>query len=48
MDEIIFNNWLYSQLLNEQGIAAHTDQWDGYDPQIQGYNFSFWTDVHQS
>jgi hypothetical protein len=30
------------------GIAAHTDQWDGYDPQIQGYNFAFWTDVHQA
>jgi peptide/nickel transport system substrate-binding protein len=48
MDEIIFNNWLYSQLLNEVGIAAHTDQWDGFDAQMQGWNFSFWTDVHQA
>jgi peptide/nickel transport system substrate-binding protein len=48
MDEMIYNNWVYTQLLNEQGIAAHTDQWDGYDPQIQGYNYVFWTDVHQS
>jgi peptide/nickel transport system substrate-binding protein len=48
MDEIIYNNWLYTQLLNEQGIAAHTDQWDGFDPQIQGYNLSFWTEVHQA
>jgi peptide/nickel transport system substrate-binding protein len=48
MDEIIFNNWLYSQLLNEQGIAAHTNQWDGFDPQMQGWNYNFWTNVHQA
>ena len=48
MDEIIYNNWLYTQLLNEEGIAAHTNAWLGYDPQLQGYNYSFWTDVGQA
>ena len=48
MDETIYNNWLYTQLLNEQGIAAHTVKWDGFDPQLQGYNYSFFTDLHQS
>lgn len=48
MDEIIYNNWLYTQLLNEEGIAAHTNAWVGYDPQMQGYNYSFWTDVGQA
>ena len=37
-----------AKLLNEVGIAAHTDQWDGFDAQMQGWNFSFWTDVHQA
>ncbi len=48
MDKIIYDNWLYTQLLNEQGIAAHGDKWDGFDPQLQGYNYSFFTDVHQA
>ena len=34
--------------LPQEGLALNTDQWDGYDPQIQGYNFAFWTDVHQA
>jgi peptide/nickel transport system substrate-binding protein len=48
MDETIYNNWLYTQLLNEEGIAAHDKKWTGFDPQLQGYNYSFFTDLHQS
>jgi len=48
MDEIIYNNWVYTQLLNEQGIAAHTDQWTGYDPELAGYNYDYWTNVGQT
>jgi peptide/nickel transport system substrate-binding protein len=47
MDEIIYNNWVYTQLLNERGIAANRDNWVGYDPQMAGYNYSYLNDVHQ-
>jgi peptide/nickel transport system substrate-binding protein len=46
MDKVIHDNWLYTQLVNEQGIAAHNPKWDGYDPQLQGYNFQYMTDPH--
>ena len=29
MDKIIHDNWVYTQLVNEQGIAAHNPKWDG-------------------
>jgi len=48
MDEMIYNNWVYTQLVNEQGIAAQRDTWLGYDPQLAGYNYSYWTDVGQA
>ena len=36
MDKIIHDNWVYTQLVNEQGIAAHSPKWDGFDPQLLG------------
>ena len=47
MDKIIHDNWLYTELINEQGIAAHSPKWDGFDPQMLGYNYIAFTDPHQ-
>ena len=29
MDKIIHDNWVYTQLVNEQGIAAYDPKWEG-------------------
>jgi peptide/nickel transport system substrate-binding protein len=46
MDKIIHDNWLYTQLVNEQGIAAYNPQWAGYDAQALGYNYNAFTNPH--
>jgi peptide/nickel transport system substrate-binding protein len=46
MDKIIHDNWLYTQLVDEQGIAAHSNKWDAFDPQLAGYNYSYMSDPH--
>jgi peptide/nickel transport system substrate-binding protein len=46
MDKIIHDNWLYTELVNEQGVAAHNSNWEGYDPQMLGYNYIGFTDPH--
>jgi hypothetical protein len=33
--------------VNEQGIAAHSPSWDGYDPQMLGWNYTAFTNPHQ-
>src|SRR5207244_12314572 len=40
MDKIIHDNWLYTELVNEQGIAAHDPSWSDYDAQLGGYNYA--------
>ena len=47
MDKIIHDNWIYTQLVNEQGIAAHSPNWLGYDAQALGYNYDAFTNPHQ-
>jgi peptide/nickel transport system substrate-binding protein len=47
MDKIIHDNWLYTQLVNEQGIAAHSDKWGGFDPQLAGYNYAYMSAPYQ-
>ena len=47
MDKIIHDNWIYTQLVNEQGIAAYSPQWEGYDAQALGYNYDAFTNPHQ-
>ena len=47
MEQMIYDNWVYTQLVNEQGIAAHSPNWEGYDPQALGYNYDAFTNPHQ-
>jgi peptide/nickel transport system substrate-binding protein len=47
MDKIIHDNWLYTQLVNEQGIAAHSKKWDGFDAEMGGYSPMYMIDPHQ-
>ena len=46
--KIIHDNWIYTQLVNEQGIAAHSPNWPGYDAQALGYNYDAFTNPHRS
>ena len=46
MDKIIHDNWVYTQLVNEQGIAAYNPKWTGYDAQALGYNYNAFTNPH--
>ena len=47
MDKIIHDNWLYTQLVNEVGIAAVSKKWAGYDSQMGGWTPNYFTDPHQ-
>ena len=29
---MIYDNWVYTQLVEDQYIDAHTTAWDGFDP----------------
>ncbi|HEY7004145.1 MAG TPA: ABC transporter substrate-binding protein [Gaiellaceae bacterium] len=43
MEQIIYDNVLYTQLVEEQYIDAHTTQWDGMDPHLNAYAKMYWT-----
>ena len=33
MQQMIYDNWVYTQLVKEQYIDAHTKAWTGMDPE---------------
>jgi ABC-type transport system substrate-binding protein len=43
MQKIIYNNWLYTQLVNEQLIDAHSSKWTGFQIQLGGYAKQYYT-----
>jgi peptide/nickel transport system substrate-binding protein len=47
MEKMIYDNWLYTQLVEEQYIDAHTTGWDGMDPHLNAYAKMYWTDPHK-
>jgi peptide/nickel transport system substrate-binding protein len=47
MEQIIYDNNLYTQLVNEQFIDAHSTKWDGMLPQLNGYSKEYYTAPHQ-
>jgi len=48
MQQIIYDNWLYTQLINEQYIDAHTKGWTGIDADLNAYSKTYYTAVHQT
>jgi peptide/nickel transport system substrate-binding protein len=47
MEQIIYDNWLYTQLVEMQYIDAHTTGWDGMDPWLNAYAKMYWTRPHK-
>jgi len=43
MQKIVYDNFYYTQLVNELGISAHTKKWTGFDPQLNGYSKRYLT-----
>jgi peptide/nickel transport system substrate-binding protein len=48
MEQQIYDNFLYTQLVEEQYIDAHTKQWDGMDPHLNAYAKMYWTRPHKA
>jgi peptide/nickel transport system substrate-binding protein len=47
MEQMIWDNFIYTQLVEEQYIDAHTNQWDGMDPHLEAYAKMYWTHPHR-
>ena len=47
MQKIIYDNFWYTQLVNELAIDAHAKNWTGFDPQLSGYSKLYYTAPHE-
>jgi peptide/nickel transport system substrate-binding protein len=47
MQEMIYDNFLYTQLVNLDVIVAHTKEWDGFSPALDAYSKKFYTGPHR-
>jgi peptide/nickel transport system substrate-binding protein len=47
MEQMIWDNFVYTQLVEEQFIDAHTKKWDGMDPHLEAYAKAYWTQAHK-
>jgi peptide/nickel transport system substrate-binding protein len=47
MQEMIYDNFLYTQLVNLDVIAAHAKGWDGFSPALDAYSKKFYTAPHR-
>jgi peptide/nickel transport system substrate-binding protein len=47
MQEMIYDNFLYTQLVNLDVIAAHSKAWDGFSPALDAYSKKFYTEPHK-
>jgi peptide/nickel transport system substrate-binding protein len=47
MQEMIYDNFLYTQLVNMDVIAAHSKEWDGFSPALDAYSKKFYTEPHK-
>jgi peptide/nickel transport system substrate-binding protein len=43
MQKMIYDNWLYTQLVNEEAIDAHAKKWSGFHIQLAGYSKQYYT-----
>jgi peptide/nickel transport system substrate-binding protein len=44
MQKIVYDNFIYTQLVNTQAIDAHSDKWTGFHIQLGGYAKQYYTD----
>jgi peptide/nickel transport system substrate-binding protein len=47
MQKMIYDNFLYTQLVNLDDIEAHTKAWDGFSPALDAYSKKFYTQPHK-
>jgi peptide/nickel transport system substrate-binding protein len=45
MEQMIYDNFLYTQLTEHQYIDAHTTEWTGVEPNLNAYAKMYWTRV---
>jgi peptide/nickel transport system substrate-binding protein len=48
MQQMIYDNWVYTQLVNEQYIDAHTKNWAGIESNLNAYSKKYYTDPYQT
>jgi len=48
MQQLVYNNVYYTQLVNEQAIDAHTKKWTDFQPQLSGASKLYYTSPRQS
>jgi peptide/nickel transport system substrate-binding protein len=47
MQKIIYDNFLYTQLVEEQAIDAHSKEWDGFNTALNAYAKTYYTAPHK-
>jgi hypothetical protein len=47
MEQMIYDNFLYTQLTEHQYIDAHTTKWAGIEPNLNAYAKMYWTRPHK-
>jgi peptide/nickel transport system substrate-binding protein len=47
MQQMIYDNFLYTQLVNEQFIDANSKKWTGFDGALNAYAKTYYTAPHQ-
>ena len=47
MQKIIYDNFLYTQLVEEQAIDAHRKDWDGFNTALSAYSKAYYTAPHK-
>ncbi len=48
MQQIIWDNFLYTQLVEEKAIDAHSDKWTGFSPALSAYSKAYYTGPHKA
>jgi peptide/nickel transport system substrate-binding protein len=47
MEQMIYDNFVYTQLTEHQYIDAHTTEWTGIEPNLNAYAKMYWTRPHK-
>jgi peptide/nickel transport system substrate-binding protein len=46
MQQMIYDNWVYTQLTNHEYIDAHSNKWAGIETELNAYSKKYWTSPH--
>ena len=48
MEQIIYDNFLYTQLVEEQAISAYRKEWTGFNTALNAYSKAYYTEPHKT